>query len=280
MTFLSLTLDNIKTQGTKSSQTTSNVQNANITTSPLFNYNNNLYSIESDNNNTTPEQIKEKYQTRIDLLSVSADKYINKMEETANTKIETANNNLSQIDNSINEVSHSITSLKAELQKEESKTPQDETKITQLNKQIKNEENKLKSLNEEKGKNLEEIIIWHRINEQYKINVSQWITATTSQLEKERDQALQYCEQHNQSNFTPVKTVSKKSFTSSLIDLKKVNAEYNANPTTENKAKLAAQIKTVQTVFDASGDELNDLGIYKQIQQMMTNVLSRLELKL
>ena len=58
MTFLSLTLDNIKTQGTKSSQTTNNVQNANITTSPLFNYNNNLYSIESDNNNSTPEQIK------------------------------------------------------------------------------------------------------------------------------------------------------------------------------------------------------------------------------
>ena len=172
MTFLSLTLDNIKTQDTKYSQTTGNVQNANITTSPLFNYNNNLYSIESDNNNSTPEQIKEKYQTKIDSLSVSADEYINKMEETANTKIETANNNLSQIDNSINEVSNSITSLKAELQKEESNTPQDETKITQLNKQIKNEENKLKSLNEEKGKNLEEIIIWHRINEQYKINVN------------------------------------------------------------------------------------------------------------
>lgn len=280
MTFLSLTLNNIKTQGTKSNQTTGNVQNANITTTPLFNYNNNLYSIESDNNNSTPEQIKEKYQTKIDSLSVSADEYINKMEETANTKIKTANNNLSQIDNSINKVSNSITSLKAELQKEESNTPQDETKITQLNKQIKNEENKLKSLNEEKGKNLEEIIIWHRINEQYKINISQWITAKTSQLEKERDQALQYYEQNNQSNFTPVETVSKKSFTSSLIDLKKVNAEYNANPTTENKAKLAAQIKTVQTVFDASGDELNDLGIYKQIQQMMTNVLSRLELKL
>ena len=28
------------------------------------------------------QQIKEKYQTRLDLLSVSADKYINKMEET------------------------------------------------------------------------------------------------------------------------------------------------------------------------------------------------------
>ena len=280
MTFLSLTLDNIKTQVTNSRQTTSNVQNTNITTTPLFNYNNNLYSIKNDNNNFTPEQINERYQTKINSLNVSVDKYINEMEDIANTKIKTANNNLSQINNSISEVSNSITCLKAELQKEESKTPQDETKIAQLNKQIKNEENRLKNLNEEKAKNLIESTLWKQINERYKTNINIWLKATTSQLELERDKALKYYEQNNQSNFAPVETVSKRSFTSSLIDLKNINAEYNANPTTENKAKLAAQIKTVQTAFDASGDALKDLGIYKQIQQMMTNVLSRLELKL
>ena len=119
------------------------------------------------------------------------------------------------------------------------------------------------------------------IDENYEKDVNNWVNMTTAQLEAECSQALEHCQKNNaNTGFVPAEQASKKGLNYNLDALSKVNTEYNANPTPENKAKLAAQIKTVQTIFDASGNELKELGIYTQISNVMSNIISRLELKL
>ena len=55
----------------------------------------------------------------------------------------------------------------------------------------------------------------------------------------------------------------------------------NVNPyTLASTPVIFAPHSTVQTIFDASGNELKELGIYTQISNVMSNIISRLELKL
>lgn len=281
MAFLSLTLDNIKTQGATSTQSVNNIQYTSAVSSPILNFNNDLYTIENNTENTTPEQIKQKYQEREDSLKATANEYVNNMHELASQKSETANQYIEMTNASIKEVTTSLSTLKTALQNEEAKNPQDTNKIVQLKTQVETEEKKLKSLNDELLKYEMDKMSWTMIDENYEKNVNNWVNMTTAQLETECSQALEHYQQNNQTtSFVPAEQASKKGLNYNLDALSKVNAEYNSNPTPENKAKLAAQIKTVQTVFDASGSELKELGIYNQISNVMSNILSRLELKL
>lgn len=281
MAFLSLTLDNLKTQTAKSTQSVNNIQYTSAVSAPILNFNNDLYTIENNTENTTPEQIKQKYQEREDSLKATANEYVNNMHELASQKSETANQYIEMTNASIREVTASLSTLKTALQNEEVKNPQDTNKIAQLKTQVETEENKLKSLNDELLKYEMDKMSWTMIDENYEKNVNNWVNMTTAQLETECSQALEHYQQNNQTtSFVPAEQASKKGLNYNLDALSKVNAEYNANPTPENKAKLAAQIKTVQTVFDASGDKLKELGIYSQISNVMSNILSRLELKL
>lgn len=281
MAFLSLTLDNLRTQTAKSTQNVNNIQYTSAVSSPILNFNNDLYTIENNTENTTPEQIKQKYQEREDSLKATANEYVNNMHELASQKSETANQYIEMTNASIREVTASLSTLKTALQNEEAKNPQDTNKIAQLKTQVETEENKLKSLNDELLKYEMDKMSWTMIDKNYEKNVNNWVNMTTAQLETECSQTLEHYQQNNQTtSFVPAEQASKKGLNYNLDALSKVNAEYNANPTPENKAKLAAQIKTVQTVFDASGDELKELGIYSQISNVMSNILSRLELKL
>ena len=281
MAFLSLTLDNIKTQGATSTQNVDNIKSTSVLSSPILNFNNDLYTVDDNSENTTPEQIKEKYQERENSLKAIANEYVHNMHELANQKSETANQYIEMVNASIKEVTVSLSTLKSELQNEEAKSPQDTNKIAQLKTQVENEENKLKSLKDELLKYEMEKMYWSMIDENYEKNVNIWIDMTTAQLETECSQALEHYQQNNQTtSFVPAEQASKKGLNYNLDALSKVNTEYNANPTPENKAKLAAQIKTVQTIFDASGNELKELGIYTQISNVMSNIISRLELKL
>lgn len=281
MAFLSLTLDNIKTQGATSTQNVNNIKSTSALSSPILNFNNDLYTVDDNFENTTPEQIKDKYKERENGLKATANEYVNNMHELASQKSEIANQHIEMINASIKEVTVSLSTLKSELQNEEAKSPQDTNKIAQLKTQVETEENKLKSLKDELLKYEMEKIYWSMIDENYEKDVNNWVNMTTAQLEAECSQALEHCQQNNaNTGFVPAEQVAKKGLNYNLDALSKVNAEYNANPTPENKAKLAAQIKTVQTVFDASGDELKELGIYTQISNVMSNIISRLELKL
>lgn len=281
MAFLSLTLDNIKTQGATSTQNVNNIKSTSALSSPILNFNNDLYTVDDNSENTTPEQIKEKYQERENSLKATANGYVNNMHELANQKSETANQYIEMVNASIKEVTVSLSTLKSELQNEEAKSPQDTNKIAQLKTQVETEENKLKSLKDELLKYEMEKMYWSMIDENYEKDVNTWVNMTTAQLEAECSQALEHCQQNNvNTGFVPAEQASKKGLNYNLDALSKVNTEYNANPTPENKAKLAAQIKTVQTIFDASGNELKELGIYTQISNVMSNIISRLELKL
>lgn len=281
MAFLSLTLDNIKTQGATSTQNVDNIKSTSALSSPILNFNNDLYTVDDNSENTTQEQIKQIYQEKENSLKTIANEYVNNMHELVNQKSETANQYIEIANASIKEATVSLSTLKSELQNEEAKSPQDSNKIAQLKTQVETEGNKLKSLYEELLKYEREKAYWSMIDKNYEKNVNLWVNMSTAQLEAECNQTLEHCQQNNQTTgFVPAEQASKKGLNYNLDALRKVNAEYNANPTPENKAKLAAQIKTVQTVFDASGDELKELGIYSQISNVMSNIISRLELKL
>lgn len=280
MTFLSLTLDNITTQRTIQTQKLNNI-NLSAIASPILNFNNNLYSIENNNEYINAQQIKEKYQDRKSILKTTANEYINNMHELSTQKCEIMSQHNEKINASINEVTGTITSLKNELQKEETKKPKDENKIAQLKAQIEKEEGKLKNLKNELIKNSTEIYYWNQLDETYEKNVSAWQNVIIDQLDSECNQELEHYQHTNKTTkFVPAEQASRRGLNYSLNELSKANAEYNANPNTENKAKLAAQIKTVHTVFDASGNELKELGIYSQISNVISNITSRLELKL
>lgn len=281
MAFLSLTLKNIKTQGATTTQNVNNIKSTSVLSSPILNFNNDLYTLDDNSENITPEQIKEKYQEKENSLKATANEYVNNMHELVNQKSEIANQHIEMVNASIKEVTVSLSTLKSELQNEEAKSPQDTNKIAQLKTQVENEENKLKSLKDELLKYEMEKMYWSMVDENYEKNVNIWIDMTTAQLETECSQTLEHYQQNNQTtSFVPAEQASKKGLNYNLDALSKVNTEYNANPTPENKAKLAAQIKTVQTIFDASGNELKELGIYTQISNVMSNIISRLELKL
>ena len=281
MAFLSLTLKNIKTQGATTTQNVNNIKSTSALSSPILNFNNDLYTLDDNSENITPEQIKEKYQEKENSLKAIANEYVNNMHELVNQKSEIANQHIEMVNASIKEVTVSLSTLKSELQNEEAKSPQDTNKIAQLKTQVETEENKLKSLKDELLKYEMEKMYWSMVDENYEKNVNIWIDMTTAQLETECGQTLEHYQQNNQTtSFVPAEQASKKGLNYNLDALSKVNTEYNANPTPENKAKLAAQIKTVQTIFDASGNELKELGIYTQISNVMSNIISRLELKL
>ena len=281
MAFLSLTLKNIKTQGATTTQNVNNIKSTSVLSSPILNFNNDLYTLDDNSENITPEQIKEKYQEKENSLKAIANEYVNNMHELVNQKSEIANQHIEMVNASIKGVVVSLSTLKSELQNEEAKSPQDTNKIAQLKTQVENEENKLKSLKDELLKYEMEKMYWSMVDENYEKNVNIWIDMTTAQLETECSQTLEHYQQNNQTtSFVPAEQASKKGLNYNLDALSKVNTEYNANPTPENKAKLAAQIKTVQTIFDASGNELKELGIYTQISNVMSNIISRLELKL
>lgn len=281
MAFLSLTLKNIKTQGATTTQNVNNIKSTSVLSSPILNFNNDLYTLDDNSENITPEQIKEKYQEKENSLKAIANEYVNNMHELVNQKSEIANQHIEMVNASIKEVTVSLSTLKSELQNEEAKSPQDTNKIAQLKTQVETEENKLKSLKDELLKYEMEKMYWSMVDENYEKNVNIWIDMTTAQLETECGQTLEHYQQNNQTtSFVPAEQASKKGLNYNLDALSKVNTEYNANPTPENKAKLAAQIKTVQTIFDASGNELKELGIYTQISNVMSNIISRLELKM